>query len=53
MFANVVYARLAAGCLDEKDRERLDHELSAPPGGWDQAQRNLMRAIMSAPDLEG
>jgi len=53
MFCNVVYARLAAGCLEERDRKRLDEELYAPAGGWDAAERNLWKVIMSAPGGEG
>jgi hypothetical protein len=52
MFCNVVYARLAAGCLTAEDRDRLDREVNAPLIGWDAAQRNLMAAISAAPDLE-
>jgi len=49
MFANMTYARLAAACPDGESRERLDRDLSAPMIGWDAAEQNLMRAIMSAP----
>ncbi|HEY5987042.1 MAG TPA: hypothetical protein VIV12_11805 [Streptosporangiaceae bacterium] len=53
VFCNVVYARLAAACLDAKERERLDQEVYAPAIGWEQADRNLWKAVMSAPDPEG
>jgi hypothetical protein len=31
-------------------RKRLDEELYAPAGGWEQAERDLMTKIMHAPD---
>jgi hypothetical protein len=48
MFANVVYARLAASCGDREDRERLDRELCAPLRGWDAVNRELWAIIGSA-----
>jgi hypothetical protein len=48
MFANMVYARLAGGCGDREDRERLDRELSAPVKGWDAVNRELMAIINQA-----
>jgi hypothetical protein len=48
MFANVVYARLAAGCGDREDRERLDRDLAAPLRGWDAVNRELMAMINAA-----
>lgn len=46
-FGNVVYARLAAQCLDGEDRKRLDEELYAPMGGWEAAEQRLWAAIMA------
>jgi hypothetical protein len=49
----VVYAHLAAGCAgDPEARKRLDEDLYAPLGGWDNAERKLMALIAAAPDLE-
>jgi len=48
MFCNLVYARLASGCLDAADRKRLDAELYAPLRGWDTVNRDLMARIASA-----
>jgi hypothetical protein len=48
-----VYAWLAARCADADARKKLDEELYAPAGGWDQAERDLMAAIMRAPDPPG
>lgn len=50
MFANLVYARLTAGCMDADARRQLDEELYAPAGGWEAADQRLMAAIMAAPD---
>ena len=46
-FGNVVYARLAAACLDGDARKALDEDLYAPLIGWEAAERNLWTAIMS------
>ncbi len=46
-FGNVVYARLAAACLDEESRKKLDEDLYAPLIGWEAAEQKLMAAIMA------
>ncbi len=48
-FGNVVYARLAANCLDGDDRKKLDEQLYAPLIGWEAAEQKLMAAILSGP----
>jgi hypothetical protein len=44
---------MAGQCLDGKDRQRLDEDLYAPPGGWEAADERLRAAIAAAPDPEG
>lgn len=46
-FGNVVYARLAAACLDGDARKQLDEDLYAPLGGWEAAEQRLWAAIMA------
>lgn len=48
-FGNVVYARLAAQCLDGDARKQLDEDLYAPLGGWEAAEQRLWAAIMAPP----
>jgi hypothetical protein len=39
-------------CAEAEDRDELDKALYAPPGGWDRAEANVFKAIMSAPDAD-
>ncbi len=56
LYANITYAWLAEG-LPPEMRDKLDRELTAPVGGWDEAQRRAFARLADlaepGPDPEG